>query len=281
MGTTKLADFGIAKAAEQTRITQVGSVLGTAAYLSPEQARGEEAGPASDIYSLGRVRLPVPHRAAAARVRVADRAGAEAAAGSGRADHGATGRRCRPSWTRRCGCASSAIRRRATPSALEMAEAIEAGVRGEATDATQRLGMSDYDATEAIDETAATSAMPRTVPGPSPTRVHDARRRPAARRARSRRRARRRAARGAPPAARELPRPAGGDRGDRDRRDRAALVLERGRRATRWTRATFSSRSTGCATSSASTRAEHPLGLVARSSPGARSPRAGRSSAAP
>jgi eukaryotic-like serine/threonine-protein kinase len=52
-GMTKLADFGIAKAAAQTRITQVGSVLGTAAYLSPEQARGDEAGPASDIYSLG------------------------------------------------------------------------------------------------------------------------------------------------------------------------------------------------------------------------------------
>src|SRR3982751_6210334 len=52
-GTTKLADFGIAKAAEQTRITQVGAVLGTAAYLSPEQASGEEAGAASDIYSLG------------------------------------------------------------------------------------------------------------------------------------------------------------------------------------------------------------------------------------
>src|SRR4029079_16782077 len=52
-GAVKLADFGIAKAAEQTRITQVGAVLGTAAYLSPEQATGEEAGPASDIYSLG------------------------------------------------------------------------------------------------------------------------------------------------------------------------------------------------------------------------------------
>jgi eukaryotic-like serine/threonine-protein kinase len=52
-GSAKLADFGIAKAAEQTRITQVGSVLGTAAYLSPEQARGDEADPASDIYSLG------------------------------------------------------------------------------------------------------------------------------------------------------------------------------------------------------------------------------------
>src|SRR4051794_36197795 len=52
-GSVKLADFGIAKAAEQTRITQVGAVLGTAAYLSPEQATGEEAGPESDIYSLG------------------------------------------------------------------------------------------------------------------------------------------------------------------------------------------------------------------------------------
>ncbi len=52
-GATKLADFGIAKAAEQTRLTQVGAVLGTAAYLSPEQAQGHEAGPPSDIYSLG------------------------------------------------------------------------------------------------------------------------------------------------------------------------------------------------------------------------------------
>jgi len=40
----KLADFGIAKATEQSSITQVGSVLGTAAYLAPEQGRGEEAG---------------------------------------------------------------------------------------------------------------------------------------------------------------------------------------------------------------------------------------------
>jgi serine/threonine protein kinase len=52
-GIVKLADFGIAKAAEQSSITQVGSVLGTAAYLAPEQARGEEAGPAADLYALG------------------------------------------------------------------------------------------------------------------------------------------------------------------------------------------------------------------------------------
>ena len=53
-GLVKLADFGIAKAlSDESAITQVGSVLGTAAYLAPEQAHGEEAGPRSDLYSLG------------------------------------------------------------------------------------------------------------------------------------------------------------------------------------------------------------------------------------
>ena len=52
-GQVKLADFGIAKAAEHSDMTKVGSVLGTAAYLSPEQARGEPAGPPSDLYALG------------------------------------------------------------------------------------------------------------------------------------------------------------------------------------------------------------------------------------
>ncbi|HXV06095.1 MAG TPA: protein kinase [Solirubrobacterales bacterium] len=49
----KLTDFGIARAMEQTRITQVGSVVGTASYLAPEQVRGEEATPATDVYALG------------------------------------------------------------------------------------------------------------------------------------------------------------------------------------------------------------------------------------
>ena len=44
MGITKLADFGIAKAAEQTRITQVASVLGTAAYLSPSRRAARRRG---------------------------------------------------------------------------------------------------------------------------------------------------------------------------------------------------------------------------------------------
>jgi eukaryotic-like serine/threonine-protein kinase len=53
-GVVKLADFGIAKAAtEGTAITQVGSVIGTAAYLAPEQAAGEQVGPPADLYALG------------------------------------------------------------------------------------------------------------------------------------------------------------------------------------------------------------------------------------
>ena len=51
----KVADFGIARAAELTRLTQHGTVIGTAAYLSPEQAAGAEVTPATDIYSLGAV----------------------------------------------------------------------------------------------------------------------------------------------------------------------------------------------------------------------------------
>ena len=52
-GLVKIADFGIAKAADDSDITRVGAVIGTAAYLAPEQARGEPAGPASDLYALG------------------------------------------------------------------------------------------------------------------------------------------------------------------------------------------------------------------------------------
>jgi serine/threonine-protein kinase len=54
-GAVKLADFGIAKAlvGQTSQITQAGSVLGTAAYLAPEQATGGDVGPRADIYGLG------------------------------------------------------------------------------------------------------------------------------------------------------------------------------------------------------------------------------------
>jgi serine/threonine protein kinase len=55
--TAKLADFGVAQFMDGTRLTGDGSIMGTAAYIAPEQARGEEAGPASDVYSLGLVML--------------------------------------------------------------------------------------------------------------------------------------------------------------------------------------------------------------------------------
>jgi eukaryotic-like serine/threonine-protein kinase len=52
-GVLKVADFGIARPAHDARLTETGTVLGTAAYLAPEQVRGEPATPRSDIYSLG------------------------------------------------------------------------------------------------------------------------------------------------------------------------------------------------------------------------------------
>jgi serine/threonine-protein kinase len=171
MGATKLADFGIAKAAEQTRITQVGSVLGTAAYLSPEQARGEEAGPASDIYSLGVCAYQfltgrLPHEyASLTELALKQQQDPVAPIADYRPD-------VPPELDDAVRLALERDPAARYSSALEMAEAIEAGARGEATAATQRLAITDYDATRAMDDTSATQALPRTqYRGPQPTRV--------------------------------------------------------------------------------------------------------------
>ena len=54
-GVVKVADLGIATAADLSQITASGSVMGTLPYIAPERLRGEDSGPPADIYSLGAV----------------------------------------------------------------------------------------------------------------------------------------------------------------------------------------------------------------------------------
>ena len=52
-GTAKIMDFGLAKLSGQVGVTRTGTILGTVAYMSPEQVRGEEVDGSTDIWSLG------------------------------------------------------------------------------------------------------------------------------------------------------------------------------------------------------------------------------------
>jgi serine/threonine-protein kinase len=157
-GTTKLADFGIAKAAEQTRITQVGSVLGTAAYLSPEQAAGEETGAPSDIYSLGVCAYQflagrLPHEyGSLTELALKQQQETVVPITEFRQD-------VPPELDRAVRASLERDPNRRYSSALEMATAMEAGLRGESTAATERL---DTDATRALAAGEATSMLGRT-----------------------------------------------------------------------------------------------------------------------
>ncbi len=197
-GAVKLADFGIAKAAEQTRITQVGSVLGTAAYLSPEQAGGQEAGPPSDIYSLGVCAYQflagrLPHEYSSITELALKQQGST----------------IDPIVVHRAEVPDSLddavrIALAANPedrygSAVEMADALIAGLEGHPTDATRRLATAalaapdETDATRALGATeAAEAAVPQRTrvsrPGARPPRDAGAGRPPQAERRRKRRR---------------------------------------------------------------------------------------------
>jgi serine/threonine-protein kinase len=54
-GAVKLVDLGIAVSVDQTRVTRSGTVLGSAAYMAPEQLEGQDVGPAADVYALAAV----------------------------------------------------------------------------------------------------------------------------------------------------------------------------------------------------------------------------------
>ena len=175
--TTKLADFGIAKAAEQTRITQVGSVLGTAAYLSPEQARGEEAGPASDIYSLGVCAYQflagrLPHEYSSL-TELALKQQEEAV-------EPITVHRPEvpPELDRAIRVCLAREPEARYASTLEMAQAMDAGLHGEVTDATRLLaaagtGIEELDATRALERTQALRRQPTHAPTPPPAYRRD------------------------------------------------------------------------------------------------------------
>ena len=191
-GTVKLADFGIAKAAEQTRITQVGSVLGTAAYLSPEQARGEEAGPASDIYSLGVCTYQflagrLPHEYSSLTELALKQQNDEVE------PIGPLRPEVPEALDRAVRLALHVDPDRRYSSALEMAQAVGAGVRGAETEATQRLAAGAYediDATRALPRTEYARRSDPTMVAPIPAREREPQR--AAPRAAERRRPKRR-----------------------------------------------------------------------------------------
>nr|WP_284288924.1 protein kinase [Angustibacter aerolatus] len=79
-GDVKVMDFGIARAVADTSatMTQTQAVIGTAQYLSPEQAKGETVDARSDVYSAGCLLFEPAHRTAAVRRRLAGRGGVPA-----------------------------------------------------------------------------------------------------------------------------------------------------------------------------------------------------------
>jgi serine/threonine protein kinase len=165
-GVVKLADFGIAKAAEQSDITKVGSVLGTAAYLSPEQTRGEPAAPGSDLYALGVVAYQLlsgrlPYEAAS----LTDLARMQESGPPPRLDE--VSRDVPAALAEAVARALARERAQRYADAAEMEDALHDGLRGVYhgdTDATRALSSDSTESTRMLAGTRATGAVPAREP---------------------------------------------------------------------------------------------------------------------
>jgi serine/threonine-protein kinase len=170
-GVVKLVDFGIAKAAEDSHITQIGSVVGTAAYLSPERAQGDEATASADVYSLG----VVVYQMLAGRLPYETGSLTELAT---RQQEGAPeplhelNPEVPPALSRAVSRALAPTREHRYATAAEFGEAIRQGARGHDSAVTMLL---ETQATQVADDTARTTVLPApappAAPAPAPVRA--------------------------------------------------------------------------------------------------------------
>jgi eukaryotic-like serine/threonine-protein kinase len=176
-GLVKLADFGIAKAAEDSNITQLGSVLGTAAYISPERARGQEATVSSDVYSAG----VVLYQALAGRVPYETGSLTELALKQQEAEPEPLmmiNPEVGPELSRAVSRSLAADTAERYGTAADMRVAIQQALRGRDSDATMALEAAAAErrhATEvtqmaSADATERTRVIPRPEPAPAPRR---------------------------------------------------------------------------------------------------------------
>jgi len=166
-GVAKLADLGIAKAAESTQLTHSGMVVGTASYMAPEQLDGSSAGPATDVYALAAVMYEAlggeKARDGATPVEIAHQVATNPTPD------------LRREWENAPAGAAEVLKRgmardpaERPESAGRLARDLEEGLRGGATAATAALA--DEDRTAAMPATAPSRPVPPRRPTPPPAR---------------------------------------------------------------------------------------------------------------